>query len=240
VKDDNIEQGLHHLKEHAERTSVCPDEFVLAALAGGAVALDNIENLEEHLSDCKYCIGQIADLRRISELDVGEPVPDLALARARRLGQTTRFAGQAPRWAAAAVVVLAVGIISNPYSNKQQAPGETPEFNIPATDIRQSRSINTQALRPEILQPMEGKTLSMAEPTFRWTPIPGSLYYDIRLVTVEGEIVWQERVEDTTWTLPAEVELDEGGEYYARVDAYLAEAKRVSSRHMLFKVEQQP
>ena len=88
MRDENIEQGLHQLRAHTERTPACPDDFVFTALAEGEVALDENQNLKEHLSQCEYCIGHLADLRRISELDDDESVPELALARARRLSQT--------------------------------------------------------------------------------------------------------------------------------------------------------
>ena len=38
------------------------------------------------------------------------------------------------------------------------------------------------------------------------------------------------------WALPAELELQPGAEYYLRVDAFLEEARRLSSRHVRFTI----
>jgi len=67
--------------------------------------------------------------------------------------------------------------------------------------------------------------------------VPGSLYYDIRLVDAEGFMIWQDRVEDTQRNLPSHLELLSGEQYFVRVDAYLAEAKSVSSRHVQFTIK---
>jgi len=239
MRDQNIEQGLHHLREHAERTPACPDDFVFTALAEGEVALDENQNLKEHLSQCEYCIGHLADLRRIGGLDEGEPVPDLLMARARRMGRGTGIRVQAPRWAVAALVVLAIGVVSKPFFDRQTVPGQSPVVSGQLADIPQFRSIDRPNVRPEILIPSSGQVLPVNEPVFEWTTVQGSLYYDVRLVSVEGETVWEERVKGTRRALPGDLQLQAGTDYYLRVDAYLAEAKRVSSRHVFFSTEEQ-
>jgi hypothetical protein len=237
MKDQNIEQGLHHLREHSERTPACPDDFLFTTLAKGGLALDENQSLKEHLSQCGFCIGQLADLSRIEKLEEGEPVPDLLVARARRLGKDTGFRVQAPRWAAAALVVLAVGVVFKPFSDRQTVPGKPPVVGEQLADVPQFRSIDRSNVRPEILIPSSGQALPVSEPVFEWTAVQGSLYYDVRLVSAEGETVWEERVKSTRQALPGDLQLQAGTDYYLRVDAYLAEAKRVSSRHVLFSTE---
>ena len=214
MRDQNIEQGLHLLKAHAERTPACPDDFVFTALAEGEVALDENQNLKEHLSQCDYCIGHLADLSRIGELDEGEPVPELLMARARRLGRGTGFRVQAPRWAAAALVVLAVGVTFSPLSDRQTVPGQTPGVSEQLSEVPQFRSIDRPNVRPEILIPSSGQFLPVNEPVFEWTAVQGSLYYDIRLVSAEGETVWEERVKNTRRALPGDLQLQAGTDYY--------------------------
>ncbi len=239
MTDQNIEQGLHQLKDHAERTPACPDDFVFAALAEGELALDENQNLKEHLSQCEYCVAHLADLRRIGGLNEGEPIPDLLMARARRMGRGRGIRVQAPRWAVAALVVLAVGVTFNPFSDSQTIPGQTPVVSDQLTDVPQVRSIDRPNVRPEILIPSSGQALPVNQPVFEWTAVQGSLYYDVRLVSAEGETVWEERVKSTRQALPEDLQLQAGTDYYLRVDAYLAEAKRVSSRHVLFSTEEQ-
>jgi hypothetical protein len=60
----------------------------------------------------------------------------------------------------------------------------------------------------------------------------------VRIVSDEGDLLWQEQVNETRWKLPAELVLTADTEYYVRIDAYLAESKALSSDYILFKVEQ--
>jgi len=71
---------------------------------------------------------------------------------------------------------------------------------------------------------------------FRWTAVSNSLYYQLRIVSDEGDLVWQGRVDGTHWVLPAGLSLAPGAEYFVRVDAYLTEAKALNSDYLLFRV----
>jgi len=224
-----LQMALEQQGTVGERTPDCPDEYVLAAAVDGSLPAEVREAWVGHFSDCAWCLKTLADLRRIHDKGVVEPVPDIAAARARRLVRRNRVRYQAPRWAAAAILVLALGITLDRHF---QSPPE-PAFH-------SQRSIDRDALQPRILQPAAGDTLSLRHPEFAWTPVKGSLYYDIRLVTADGELVSEERVSGTKWDLPKAVSLQPDTQYFVRVDAYLAEGKRVSSRHVPFMTRGQP
>jgi hypothetical protein len=238
MKDRNFEQGMHQLREPAERTPACPDDFVLAAITEGATELEDKENLKNHLSSCKYCIEQLADLSRIKELDDGEPVPDLALARAKRLGRNTGTPHQAPRWAAAAVVVLALVIVGTRGPQTGEEPVITsPDAQQELKNPHQLRNIDRAVFAPRIISPLEGDSIETGDLKVQWTEVPGSLHYDVRVVTAEGFIVWTEQVKDTEWSPPVDHPLEPGVTYFVRVDAYLAVADSVSSEHIPFTME---
>jgi hypothetical protein len=71
---------------------------------------------------------------------------------------------------------------------------------------------------------------------FQWTEVPGSLFYDVRLVSPDGDLLLRERVEGTRWLIPEHLQLQAGQEYFVRVDAYLSDAKYLSSEHRVFTV----
>jgi hypothetical protein len=75
---------------------------------------------------------------------------------------------------------------------------------------------------------------------FRWTEVPGSLFYDVRLLDPDGEVLLRERVETTRWLIPDKLHLQAGGEYYVRVDAYLDDERFLSSEHVVFHVRSEP
>lgn len=223
-----------------ERTPQCLDDHQIAAAVDGNLNWSDRDSFERHVADCTFCVTRLGTLNRLSTEPAREPVADITLAHARRLLQRARIKRYAPRWAAAAVVVLAVTLAFDRYSsNDSGAESSASSLSPVATqgvNFRQSRNIDADALRPNILAPLDGVSIDVSTARFRWTEIPGSLYYDIRIVTGDGDMVWQDRVTDTEWGLPGHLDLEPGAEYYVRVDAYLAETKSVNSRHVLFKI----
>jgi len=219
--------------EASERTVVCPDDQQIAAYVDGELENQARVLFEQHLADCDLCIGRVGFLSRLRDTEPAERVPELLLARARRLGTAPRHAEtqHGRYWAAAAAMVLAVtGVL---YSNSMlEVP--LPDSQVPSS--RTSPSLMEGALVPRVLSPSDGSTVDPNRVIFSWTDVPGSLYYDLHIVNDEGDLVWQERVADTHWGPRADMQLSPGAEYFVRVDAYLAEAKTLSSDHVVFKV----
>ena len=111
-----------------------------------------------------------------------------------------------------------------------------PEIQPAAGNSRQLRSIDPAGLAPKISTPAEGASIKADDLTIRWTEVSGSLYYNVRVVTAEGFLVLNDRVESTEWKLPAKHLLEPKTDYYVRVDAYMAEANSGSADHSLFSV----
>ena len=184
---------------------------------------------EAHLADCDYCLGQVAALSRSREDRQSAGVPASIREAAERLaGGPPQSRPAVPRWAMAAVVVLAVGlfgVLLAPRGGPEPDPGE-----------RQTRYAEQPSLQPTLLAPPEGSVIRPLEQVFRWSEVPGSLFYDVRLVSPDGDLLLRERVEDTRWLIPEAVALQPGEEYYVRIDAYLSDAKYLSSEHVVFTV----
>ena len=239
MNHERITERIKNLRTKlTEPSPVCPDEHQIAAAVDGNLNWADRDAFDRHVADCDFCVAKIGTLNGLRAADVPESIPDVTLASARHLAKRAGIRRHAPRWAVAAVVVLAIGLIYNQDIPDVDNPDTSVSLLPPAptlqTGFRQSRNINPNSLRPKILTPIEGAFIDAGNTLFRWTEIPDSLYYDIRIVTWEGEMVWQERVNDTEWSLPDKFKLEPGWEYYVRVDAYLAEAKSISSRHVFF------
>ena len=221
----------------SEHTVVCPDDHQLAAYVDGELASEARERFEQHLADCDSCIGRVGFLSRLRDTEPAERVPELLLARARRLGNAPRHAENryGRHWAAAAAVVLAVtGVL---YSNSMfEVPAPVPNGEVATS--RTSPTVMESTLVPRVLSPSDGSTVDPDRVIFSWTGVPGSLFYDVHIVNDEGDLVWQARVTDTRWGPNTDMPLSAGAEYFVRVDAYLAEAKTLSSDHVVFKVSE--
>ncbi len=221
-------------EEISEPTRFCPEGHVLAALLDRETVHPDHERLERHLADCSYCRARTTVLARFGQSEGGVTVPKALLARAKQLDEqpSRRRFSQASKWATAAVVTIALFAILNQVSNRESGSAEGLQP-IPG-ETRQIRNIDTAYPGPIVLYPAEGSIVQPGELTVRWTRVPGSLYYDVRLVNAEGLLLWQQRVKETAADLSGQLELVSGAPYFVRVDAYLAEAKSVSSGHVKF------
>lgn len=220
-------------------TPGCPDEHELAAFVDGGLPGESSKKITAHLADCEYCMAQVGALTRLNHTASEQVASELALARAKKLGKSIKRPAfrNASRWACAAVVVLALSLLIKttsmaPEVSNQALPDSVPQV----VDPRQSRNLNADVLRPKILAPDNGAIVDPGKLVFNWSEVPGSLHYDVRVVTEDGDLVWRTRVADTELKLPDTLPLEPNSEYFFRVDAYLATAKSLHSEHLLFTV----
>jgi len=246
MEHEKLSELLRTLPENAAvRTPECPDNNELAAMADSRLSAESSKNFTLHLADCDFCAAQLGVLKRSEEFEPGYQVSEFVLARAARMGAKSKppIIRHAPRWATAAVIVLAVLLVFQFNSLNPQGPeaidGASPDMTSQVLEPRQSRNLDTDILKPWVLTPGNGDTIDPASLVFHWTGIPGSLYYDVRIVTDEGDMIWQTQVEGTELQLPAHLQLRPNSDYFFRVDAYLASAKSISSHHVLFSTGEQ-
>ena len=227
------------LPEDRVNTPTCPDEYEIAAFCSGTLGSTETERILVHLADCETCAAHLTLVSRLHDTESVTPTPELTLARAQRLTRqgrrqsVRRFSG----WAAAAAVVLAVSLVVN--SEREQGPASAPV----GVGLQSQPTIRNWAptvSAPQMLAPVSGELVNTKAFIFRWTEIPGSLYYDIHIVSKMGDLVMKDRVTGTHWQAPASLMVEPGADYYVRVDAFLADSKTVSSQHVSFKVGELP
>jgi hypothetical protein len=241
MKDERIKILLRQISPSPEPSGDCPDEQQFASYTDGGLSEKEHQELSHHIADCDYCLLSLGALGRARDTDAAVPVPELIKARARKLvpGGSIKppIWRQAPRWAAAAALVLALGLLFT-AGNRQWLPGSAPgAASAPAavSDERQTRYIEPLASGPSILWPREGVTLELVDHVFSWTAVPDCLFYDLRIVSDEGDLVWQERLTQTRWNFPTALRLRRGDEYFVRIDAWLDDTKSLSSDYVLFR-----
>ncbi len=227
------------LPEDRVNTPACPSEHEIAAFCSGALGSAERDRIVLHLADCETCAANLALVSRLRDTESLTATPELTLARARRLTRqgrrqsVRRFSG----WAAAAAVVLTLSIVID--SQREQGPASAPG----AEGLQSQPTIRIQApavTPPQVLAPVSGALVNTNEFVFRWTEIPGSLYYDIHIVSKMGDLVMKERVTGTHWQAPASLAVEPGADYFVRVDAFISDSKTVSSEHVSFKAGELP
>ncbi len=231
-----LTNGAH---DDLARPGFCPDELQVAGYVDGGLDDTEREQFEQHLADCERCLDLVTMLSQEREADPVEPVSDALLARARRLGsqeKTRKWQWRAPhwavpQWATAAVLMLAIPLVL--------FMGREPDRGVVGQGRPESsftRAFDADDAEIQVLAPQAGASVDPRRSTFQWEAIPGTPYYDVRIVTDDGAVVIQQRVNGNEWSPPAELALVPGAEYYLHVDAYPSGDKAVSSDHVPFRV----
>jgi hypothetical protein len=101
----------------------------------------------------------------------------------------------------------------------------------PPDKVRKSAAV---PLATAMTSPVEDSTQSPHDLEFRWRGVPGALYYEIRLVTDDGTVVWQERANGTAARLPSDHPLEPGTKYFVWVLAHLSGGGTVRSAAVPF------
>ena len=103
---------------------------------------------------------------------------------------------------------------------------------------RSVRSSGEEIVRPELLFLQEGSVIARETVEFSWKEAERSLFYEVSIVTSEGDRVWEGRFEETYAQLPADVRLIAGRKYFVWIRAYLPEGKTVKSSTVGFEVSE--
>lgn len=215
------------------QSPACPDEHRIAGYVDGALDEAAREQVEHHLADCGRCLGIVGLLCRerdaaaigLVSVEAEAPAPRRATPRPhRRWGLT-------PQWAVAATLLLAVPMLLQLGRNPDRGAEEQGTPGPLAT-----RTLAPSATGLQVTFPAAGTAVDARALSFRWTEVPGSPYYDVRIVTDAGDVVIQKRVTGTTWQPPEPLVLQSGAEYFVHIDAYPSGDKAVSSDHVPFRV----
>jgi hypothetical protein len=224
--------------ELTERTPFCPEDQQIAEYFEDQLPETERDQVERHLADCRFCLARLGMLQRLEQNPVAPRIPEDVLATAKSIGRVTvSRPNGAPAWTAAAMLVIAVGVLYQIFPVRETGQAVLPRthMNEPSSGLRDTRSVDPGAMGPRFLSPREGPDVISNASIFKWTAVPNSLYYEVRIVSDTGDLLWQERVDGTEWRLPAGLALTPGLEYFVRVDAYLTDAKTLQSGYMLFR-----
>ncbi len=202
----------------------CPDEMRLAAYSEGGLEPEERSALDRHIAGCDLCLGQLSAVVRIRDSELPD-VPPALVAQARRLASAPpalkpwRLLGLSAATACAALALLvSVG---------------TPKFSAP----EQVRSVSPTLSAAELSQPHDGELVSRSSLEFRWKPLDAALFYELRVLNADGDLVWQVRAEGKTSVRPPDnLDLSAGQKYFVSVSAFLSEGKVFRSPNVAFQV----
>jgi hypothetical protein len=225
----------------AIRTSLssepCPTEQQLVEYVEQQAIGSERHLVERHLAHCDLCLRQVGFLVRGIQ-EPTKPVPEEAIQKARALGTGRPRKPPFPwDWTTvtvgglAAVLVIFMGwtlpraphTISPDAAVGRQAPAisrSSPA--IPdATAQRDATRGEQVALDAPILSPRSGEKVTANDLQFRWRPIKRASFYELQVLSENGDVVWETRCNSTSTKLPAQVHLLPGETYYVRLKVHI-------------------
>lgn len=123
---------------------------------------------------------------------------------------------------------------------------QTPLQPTPSVPIPKARSheapvvrSNTEAVSPRIITPREGAVLRPDDLEFQWEPVSDAISYEVRVMSSEGNLVLQERTENTRLKPSRNVPLVSGKKYFVVTRAHLPEGRVAKSTIVSFEIADQ-
>ena len=229
MNEDDLAQLLRTRKSGRSRPWWrCLDEATLAALADGTLSDNASVRARRHLADCDFCLEHVAAAVRSHEATLSEaPASLLAQARGLVRSQDAESPSRTRNWrtaAAAASLVLVASFLVWQSRTRELEP-HSPEV----------RTAAGQLMSPELLFPQEGSIVEL-----RWREVPEALFYEVQLLTAEGDVLWQGRFEETHARLPEMASPGAGQEVFVWVRAHVLDGKTLTSAPVGFRIEDTP
>lgn len=228
----------------------CPDEETIASFAENSLAETKLRGVLAHLTGCDYCRELVADVVRLRRNQHELPyVPAAALARAREIlpGRSHHAswawlsAGAAGAFACS---VFALFLLHMPESSLEH-PWQTPPppaiaksspalVPLPTSRelVRKPPSIETL---PQIVSPSANARLDPGPLEIRWSTVTGAQYYEVRVLSQDGEVAWKGVSASTQIAVP-ETSLLKRGIYFVTAKAVMANGRERKSEPVEFRV----
>lgn len=251
IGEENFPAMAPESVEHAlKRRLTCPGEHTLAAYVDGGLGQNKNRRLERHLAKCQYCRSIVADVVKLQRA-VELPVPPFEMARKPLVFAPSTSKGAYWIWASAAAMalVLVTAVVLRVVREPQKlmvvslptrsapaiAKAEPPApVNSPVRNI--TRKPQAPKTAPVLLSPLQDSTVVRNQLEITWKPLSPSRYFEISLVTSEGDLLWEGQTERTSLRLPSDVVLKRGS-YFVWVTAYLGNGQVTKSSPVRFRVQ---
>ncbi len=228
----------------------CLTDHTLAAYADGGLGNLRKPWVEFHLAGCQRCRVLVAEaVKAQTEMDLPLPPGEL---RWKAIGLAGR--SSAPRrrvWAPAGALVVAALLVAvavllrKPEQLITQLPpspsapllAKSEPAVAPRIPVREIVRKNTsEEPLPSIVLPRPDSVVTRERLKFAWKPIPHSRYYEVRVVTTDGDLVWEGQTEKSDLQPPSDVAL-QNGSYFVWITAYLADGRVAKSSPVKFVVK---
>jgi hypothetical protein len=223
----------------------CPTEQKLAEYADQQAIGSERHGIERHLAHCDRCLRQVGFLvRQVSHPT--EAVPEelfpKAVAVAKQCSGKTNFSLQWITVTATGVAAVLAAVLLIPWPNQptpsrvnhpepaQPAAIQSTEPQVPKTEADAPILRGDNQTDATILFPHSGEVVDTYGLTVRWQSAARVLFYEVQVLSDDGDIVWETHCHSTSIRLPLRVHLVKGKAYYVRLRIHAADGSVVQSK----------
>jgi len=228
----------------------CPDDREIAGYVDSTLTDARRSRMQRHLADCKDCRALVADVVIIRR-EADAPVAPTAL-----LQRALDVVPQEPRrWSGIWAPVTALGTVGvcamiavmvlrhpermvvpsgpAPAAHIESESGPKPPTLAPEREIVRNQASSQPS--PSIISPKEGSAILRESLSFQWESVPHSLYYRVRIVTSEGEVVWEGESSATHLEPPKDAPI-RNGKYFVLISAFMENGRIVKTDPVSFQI----
>lgn len=233
MDDTVLKSALAATRGRRRSAGACLDDAQSALFATGELDEAGYAAAAAHVAACDDCLDRIAALVELGrdearpDAPADKPAHGVIALPGLRL-QNARFRHRMPLAVAASVVVMVLGALV--LGNAQLLPWQEP------TAYRQVRSAADAIAVPALRFPPEAHKLARRELRFEWAAVDDAMYYELQLLSENGDVLWQQRADGTQLAPPAALHLEPDTLFYAWVRAHLNDGKTVKSQAISFRV----
>lgn len=132
-------------------------------------------------------------------------------------------------------------IVSPPvaYVPPAEPSKPTPATPSPKRDGATVRAPASSEFVPALAYPREGQSVPREGLEFRWQPVADAIFYEVRLMSASGDVVFAARTEDVRIKPGANIALAPETKYFVVVIAHLREGKTAKSSAVAFRLTTQ-
>ena len=227
----------------------CPSDEMIASYLDAVLDSPSRSRLESHLADCEYCRTLVAELAKVHRDREMPSLPPGLMQRAVALvpAKSTRMHwlwAPAAAMAGTAFLVITSVVLRSPEQliipSPSAPPGPViaksepaPTLSAPAHEV--VRKPSSADLLPIVVSPHRGSIVARERLEFQWKTVPHSRYYEIHVVTSEGDLVWEGQSVESVLQPPADVTLIDGS-YFVWITAYLENGREAKSAPVKFSL----
>ena len=226
----------------------CASDETIAAYVDSALGESEKARVQEHLASCAYCRSLVSDVVKQGRETAVPEIPAALLERARVL-----VAPKPKQWAWNWAPVTAAGVLASaaiavmvlktpqrltlpvwPAPAVPVLKESKPAIQVTPSGAETIRKLKSPEYSPSILSPHPGSTVPREQLEFRWNAVRGSIYYHIRVLTPDGDLVWEGDSTATQTKFPSRMTL-RSGKYFVLVTAVLKNGRAAKSSPVEFQ-----